>query len=379
MPFVPTLNQSTRVRFPSGRGSLLKPAQARWLAVLVGVGPLVSHASKVKADDSLDAPASSEASAHFEAGNEAFSRGDTHEAYRQYAAAWERNKVFDVACNLGRAEAELGKLPLAAEHLSFCLANFSASPRPEVQSARARYAELFRTVRAQVATLAVQAKPDGAELLIDEVQVATLPLATPLYLRPGAHALTLRLQGYTDLRRNLPVAAGEARELSLELEPLGSAPNQPSAPAGGMAADAAPSVSGSPDSASATALGTRRIVLLTGGVLSVTGAALGVGFYLQGRKLDDEASSLRAYIGEQSDGATACSGATTSSCEQLTDTIERRDRAFNVSTIGFAALGVFGLGTLAAMYFWRPATEAQASLAPWATATGAGVTLGGRL
>src|SRR6187551_1245331 len=119
-----------------------------------------------QATPALQGSARDQAIVHFHEGNEAFTRGDTHEAYKQYQTAWQLHQTFDIACNLGRAEAELGKLPQAAEHLAYCLDHFSSSPQDELRDARQRYAELFHTVRTQVSSLTFDVDPDGAEVSV---------------------------------------------------------------------------------------------------------------------------------------------------------------------------------------------------------------------
>src|SRR6187455_1412515 len=154
---------------------------------------------------------------HFNEGNAAFTRGDTHEAYKQYQTAWQLHQTFDIACNLGRAEAELGKLPQAAEHLAYCLDHFSSSPQDDLRDARQRYAELFHAVRTQVSSLSFHVEPDGAEVSVNGARVGKTPLERSVFVLPGTQIVELRLQGYHHLKREIPAAAGESRSLRLTL------------------------------------------------------------------------------------------------------------------------------------------------------------------
>jgi len=300
---------------------------------------------------------------HFNAGNEAFSRGNTHEAYREYRTAWQLNRAFDIACNLGRAEAELGKLTESAQHLRYCLDNFSASPQPHVRGARQKYAELFATVKAQVASVGLTVTPDGAEVSIDGERVGTTPLAHHVYLTPGMRRIEVRMPGYRELKWEVPATAGETRELNLQLEPLTANAEQPAVgdpypveSAGGQELhDDAPV---NPGSARA-----KRIALVSGSALTLLGAGVGVGFYLHAPQLDDEARALRRSIQKQAPGEPApCSGDRLNACSELADTVERRERASDWSKLGFVATGAFAIGTVAAWLFWpapKPASAAS--------------------
>lgn len=287
---------------------------------------------------------------HFNEGNEAFRRGDTHEAFRQYQTAWQLNQTFDIACNLGRSEAELGKLSQAAEHLSYCLENFSASPQADLKDARHRYADLFQTVREQVATLNFQVEPEGAELRLNGTSLGTAPFSGNVFVLPGTQVVELRLAGYRDLRREIPARAGETRRLELHLTPIATAPPEASATES--------AVSSSP--AAERASQTKTIVLVGTSALAVAGAGVGIGYYLQNRKLDDEAMALRKQILADTPGqSNPCDAVATATCAKLSDTIDSRDQARIIATGGFVAMGVFGLGALAT-WLWWPKSPADA-------------------
>ena len=296
------------------------------------------------------ASARDQAVVHFNEGNEAFSRGDTHEAYKQYQTAWELHPTFDIACNLGRAEAELGKLPQAALHLSYCLEHFSSSPQQDLRDARQRYSELFDTVRTQVSSLKFVVEPNGAVVIVNGANVGTTPLDHEVFVFPGTQVVELKIDGYHDLRREVPAFAGESRSLELRLERL-EPTLAPSAAA--PAADADDEMRERGTSTSDPGVSTRSIALVSGAVLTAAGAGVGLGFYLQGAKLDDEASVLRERI--QSAGApdpNPCATASDAECAQLSDTLDRRNQAWTISTVGFVSMGVFGLGTLATWLWW---------------------------
>ncbi|HEU5073560.1 MAG TPA: PEGA domain-containing protein [Polyangiaceae bacterium] len=344
------------------------------LAGTAALAPTTVRAAPTRTTSARD-----QAVVHFQEGNEAFRRGDTHEAYRQYRIAWELHRTFDIACNLGRAEAELGKLTQAADHLAYCLDNFSSSPQQDLQSARQRYSELFRTIRTQVASLRFDVDPDGARVFVNGVDVGTTPLDRDIFVLPGTQVVELKLENHHALRREIPASAGESRSLQLRLARLEAA--DPAAGSGPVVHEDAASARST--EVVSDQVSTRSLALVSGAVLTAAGAGVGLGFYLQGAKLDDEASVLREGI--ETDGASdpnPCATGSHTACAQLDDTVDRRNRAWTISTVGFVSMGAFGLGTLAA-WLWWPAdssTSAQSPvIAPVVTSHQLGAVLSGTL
>lgn len=302
------------------------------------------HAAPTRTSSARD-----QAIVHFNEGNEAFRRGDTHEAYRQYHTAWELHRTFDIACNLGRAEAELGKLTQAASHLAYCLDHFSSSPQRDLRAARERYSELFDTVRTQVSSLTLQVDQSGAQVFVNGANIGTTPLEREVFVLPGTQVIELELDGFQRLTREIPASAGERRSLELHLVPLHS--TEPlEAPS--------PHEAGPRNDVPTHRVDSRSLALVSGAVLTAAGAGVGLGFYLQGAKLDDEASVLRSRIeAESASTPNPCAGTADPACARLNDTVDRRDHAWTTSTIGFVSMGVFGLGTLATWLWWPTAAE----------------------
>lgn len=309
------------------------------------------HAAPTRTSSARD-----QAIVHFNEGNEAFRRGDTHEAYKQYQTAWELHQTFDIACNLGRAEAEIGKLTQAASHLAYCLDHFSSSPQQDLRAARQRYSELFDTVRTQVSSLRLEVEQDGAEVFVNGTKVGTAPLERDVFVLPGTQVIELALEGYQGLRREIPASAGERRSLELRLVPLEAS----SLPAASAPLTHETGASTPTTDLPSNGVSARSIALVSGAVLTAAGAGVGLGFYLQGAKLDDEASVLRERIEtESAPNPNPCAAAADAACAQLDATIDRRDQAWTLSTVGFVSMGLFGLGTLATWLWWPTAPAAS--------------------
>ena len=303
---------------------------------------------------------------HFKLGNQAFADGDSLQAYTEYTAAWSLHESFDIACNLGRTEAELGKARDAAEHLAYCLNNFSASARPEIRSAEGKLREVFAEVRKKVSSLTLRVQPDGAVVRVDGAIVGKAPLRADLYLEPGEHEVDVRMVGYDTVRRAVHAARGEQQELMLELVTGSNGP-----PAAGTMGAVAPA-SRTTDSAAANESGgetgtmpdeggvpTRTVVLLTTGGLAAVGLGVGTAFYVSSRQRDDDVrQARRAAASAIGDGGCALDP-DASECGKLDAALDDRNSARTMSVVGFTAGGVLALGTLAAYLLWPQADTAR--------------------
>jgi tetratricopeptide (TPR) repeat protein len=105
----------------------------------------------------------------FSQGNEAFRAGRIADARNRYLLAWRLMPSFDIACNLGRAEAELELWRQAASHLRYCLDHFAATSRPEYRKAESKFRELYGVVRQrETLSLARQGHCDEAERALSD-------------------------------------------------------------------------------------------------------------------------------------------------------------------------------------------------------------------
>ena len=83
--------------------------------------------------------------AEFKRGNDAFREGQYETARSYYQAALRARRSFEIVCNLGRTEAQLGDDALALNHLDECLKEYP--PGEDVAPMRARFFKLREQVR----------------------------------------------------------------------------------------------------------------------------------------------------------------------------------------------------------------------------------------
>lgn len=139
-----------------------------------------------------------------------------------YRQAWEIQKTYDIASNLGAIELDLGKPAAAAEHLAFALRQFPARGKLATHAALTARLEkakkLSCTLRVKAAT--------GARIFIDGREVGAAPLAEEVFVDAGAHVLEARLDGHRDAKQTIRVAAGFEQDVTLSLVALPASPKR---------------------------------------------------------------------------------------------------------------------------------------------------------
>jgi hypothetical protein len=275
----------------------------------------------------------------FRVGNEAFAAGDAKTAYEAYRGAWSLRKSFDIACNLGRTEAELQLSRDAAEHLDYCLKTYPASSRDDLREANKRFRELFTEVRARVAALRIETRPPGAEIAVDGASYGTTPLGRDVFVDPGRHRVRAELQGFDGEERAIEVAAGASLTVSFLL-----GRSQDVTPSGPTPAVAAPQ----PNAPERRTADIRTTVVISGAALSLIGLGVGAGFHLDGRATSDRIGRIGRAL-ELGPGRAACSEASPPpDCQSLRDAVEQERGARKGANIAFTASALLGLATVAA-------------------------------
>lgn len=150
-------------------------------------------------------------------------------------AAWQLEKTYDIAGNLGHVELSNGKPRDAADHLRFCL---EALPSSEGTKQRDRVQRRFDEARRLVAALKIFVDVPGAEVSIDGVPVGIAPLAAEAFVDPGDRVVTARLAGYDAEPAIVVARAGATYDVTLRGLP--GAPIIAELPSAGPPGDPAP-------------------------------------------------------------------------------------------------------------------------------------------
>lgn len=148
------------------------------------------------------------------AGNELRRAGRDDEALTLFQRAWESCRSPRARAQMGLAEAALGRWLEAEQHLTEALA------RNDDEWIVRNHAQLF-AVRAQVTehlgSLELRGGVDGAEVLLDDHVVGTLPLPAPLRVVAGSATVTVRAPGYVTALRTTVVRPGQLVRERVEL------------------------------------------------------------------------------------------------------------------------------------------------------------------
>jgi hypothetical protein len=136
------------------------------------------------------------------------------EAEALFRQALALKRSYDIAGNLGLAEAGLTKWRDAAEHLTFALSTFPANGKA---AHRDLLKEKLAGAREHVGALTIDVDVPAAEVVVDGKGVGTAPLAGEVFVEPGAHVVGARLAGHDAARQEATVAAGASASVKLAL------------------------------------------------------------------------------------------------------------------------------------------------------------------
>ncbi|RYE93362.1 MAG: PEGA domain-containing protein [Myxococcales bacterium] len=161
------------------------------------------------------APAKAEALQRFNRGVELSREGDARAALVEFRRAYELLPNYRVLYNIGQVSYELQDYVTALRSFEEYLAGGGA------EISKKRRAEVDRELeklRPRVATAAVSASVEGAEVSVDDVPVGRAPLAEPLRLNPGKHRVTAVAPGKQGAAQTIDVAGGDRVQVDLRLD-----------------------------------------------------------------------------------------------------------------------------------------------------------------
>jgi hypothetical protein len=276
----------------------------------------------------------------FRLGTNAYKAGRIEEADQFLEEAWLLHRSYDIAASLGQVEFELERFLRALELLDYCLQNFPPIESDERlkkirfarQQARSRVAEIELSYDSNYNT-------SGAELVVDDVVVGTLPLTKPLYVAPGLHQFFLRQAGGT-LNKGTQVEASAGGLHRIELVGETARQSEPtrakhSKPASVVMED-----------------GRSKWPISVGGGLVAVNVVAAIAFKMVSHDASERASSLRSKLSES--GLNCSYGSAPSgrlSCGQLSDAVSDEDRYSRLSMYATGAAATFTVVT-AGYWVW---------------------------
>jgi hypothetical protein len=290
------------------------------------------------------------------------------DAEQKFLAAWALNPTADVAVNIGQTQYQLGKLHEAAGYLAFAVKHWPLTGKMAPRdNAKITLAEL----RPRLGTVTVQVSVPGAMVSVDGSPVGRAPLELEVFVDPGSHTVTAKLDGYDDATLAVQAEKGSSQTVTLTM--VRSAPPPPS----GGSQEAMPGpVPPPPPPESARRPSTA--VLVSGGV--VAGAALiaGAAFAATSNaKASDAAAKFDALV--KANGPRACQTTNPATgCSDLAGVLNARATFADVSLWSFVGAGAVAAGTV--IYaLAAPKADARGGMraVPVVTAQGAGLVMRG--
>jgi tetratricopeptide (TPR) repeat protein len=133
-----------------------------------------------------------------------------------YRRAWDLQKTYGIASNLGALELDLGKPAAAAEMLRYALQQFPSKGKPETRDA---LAARFDKAKKLACTLRVRVTSPGAEVLVDGKSAGTAPLADDLFVEAGNHTIVARQKDRLDAQQVIAAVAGTTQDVTLTPAP----------------------------------------------------------------------------------------------------------------------------------------------------------------
>jgi PEGA domain len=148
-------------------------------------------------------------------GNDLRRKGQDEAALREFQRAYELGATPHAAASLGLAEQQLRRWGDAERHLSQALRD---KTDPWVGKNRAVLEKQVKFVRGQIGRLEITGDPAGAEVLVNNENVGTLPLSDPVPVTPGPVRVEVRSPGYLNGAMSVSVARGQIGRVDLRLE-----------------------------------------------------------------------------------------------------------------------------------------------------------------
>jgi hypothetical protein len=293
-----------------------------------------------------------------------------------FRRAWEIEKTYDIAGNLGHIELLNGKPLEAAQHLRFCL---DGLPPSETDAQRVRVQERFNEARRQIGAISIDLSEAGADVLVDGRSVGASPLVAEVLVAPGLHRVRAVKSGFDVTEESVDVEKGGSRSVTLSIKPsrplpAASSSAAPIAPLASSVASVASvaSIAGAKPPADVAAGSSLNLGLIaTGSLLTVTSLVFGASFYAASMNREGDATLLRSRL-DKKNGPTACydEPALAAPCADL-ETATNSGAAMRIGyEIAFGVAGAAAAGTVAYLIFGRSSRDPKRATTVLPSVTG---------
>lgn len=151
---------------------------------------------------------------HFETGLKLYEDGEFSLALIEFERAYSYIPDYRVLYNIGQVSIQLGRYARAARALQ----QYVAQGGKGVAASRLESVNTdLKMLEGRTAHLQLECAVAGAEVLMDDVRIATTPIAEPLLVDAGEHRLVIQKPGYVTRTERLVLAGRDEQRLQIEL------------------------------------------------------------------------------------------------------------------------------------------------------------------
>lgn len=157
-------------------------------------------------------PEDAEARAHFKAGSEHFENGDYREAYDEFRKTMALKKTRAVMGFAASSLRQMGRYDEALDLYEEIVRDYPNLPpdfKTKVDTAIADLTKLVGTLSA------AGDAPAGAELFVDDRPRGKLPLAAPIRVAQGLHAIRVQKEGFDPITASVEIAPEKTNTVTL--------------------------------------------------------------------------------------------------------------------------------------------------------------------
>lgn len=295
-----------------------------------------------------------------------YSKSDWEGARELLLQAWKTRPHRAILATLADVEIKGGRYLEAARHLQELIAQLPAEPAERVDSARAQ----LELCRGELASLQIEVNTSGATVSVNDEIVGMAPIASEVFALPGTVRVAAEDPERGRAATNLLIGKGQKETVTLALEenvkPVVAKPKPV------LAVTPPPAVPERPS------YRTRNIVVISGAVVAVAGAAVGTVLWVKSKSTWDDVVAQRQLLdfatGEFVENSCRPSRMKDpAGCAKLVDLARQYDREHNVALGAFVGAGAVAVATTLTFLLWpskRPrksglGTGVAMAVEPW--------------
>jgi hypothetical protein len=159
--------------------------------------------------------AKDEAQRRFEAGKDLYEENDFRGALIEFRRAYQLAPHFKLLYTIAQVHYQLQDYASALQTFEKYLAD---GAREIPAGRRAEVEKEIERLRTRVAKVEIVCNKSGAEVLVDDVEVGSTPLAKPVMVSAGRRRISVSMKGKATVTRTVDVAGGDSTSLTIELQ-----------------------------------------------------------------------------------------------------------------------------------------------------------------